>query len=195
MNEPGSSVAMVHSLISSVFAAAKEFGAGDMVNAAVFYGFAGIVVLAALGVVLCRNIVHSALLLTASFIGIGCLYIFLEADFMGAVQIMVYGGAVAVLTVLAIMLIRRENDGPSNPSRGILHQMTALIPTASFLLLMAVVIMLTPFRIMPVGLGDSAEGLAELMFTKYMFPFEVAAVLLLMALVGAIVLAKGADDV
>ena len=187
-------ILLVHRLTDIGMTMASDLGAPDLIMAAVFYALAGLAVLGALGVVLGRNIVHSALCLTASFIGVGCLYIFLSADFMGAVQILVYGGAVAILIVMAIMLTRREDMAHSNPSRSLPHQLAALVVAGMFLLAMAAVALMSPFQTAPVDLGDTVTGLADLMLTKYVLPFEIAAVLLLVAMIGAIILAKGVDE-
>lgn len=187
-------ILLVHRLTDIGMTMASDLGAPDLIMAGVFYALAGLAVLGALGVVLGRNIVHSALCLTASFIGVGCLYIFLSADFMGAVQILVYGGAVAILIVMAIMLTRREDMAHSNPSRSLPHQLAALIVAGMFLLAMAAGALMSPFQTAPVDLGDTVTGLADLMLTKYVLPFEIAAVLLLVAMIGAIILAKGVDE-
>ena len=187
-------LSLVHSLVNGGMDMAVEMGAPDLIQAGIFYALAGVAVLSALGVVLCRNVVHSALLLTASFIGVGCLYLYTAADFMGAVQFLVYGGAVAILIVMAIMLTRREDMAHSNPSRSLLHQAGAAIVAGGFLLTMALAALLSPFQEAPAALGDSVTGLADLMLTKYVLPFEVAAILLLVAMIGAIILAKGADE-
>jgi len=184
----------LHRLVDMGMTMAEELGTPEIILAAVFYVFAGISVLGALGVVLGRNIVHSALCLTASFIGIGCLYIFLSADFLGAVQFLVYGGAVAILIVMAIMLTRREDMAHSNPSRSILHQLAALVIAGLFLLTMAAVALMSPFQAAPTDFGDTVTGIADLMLTKYVLPFEIVAVLLLIAMIGAIILAKGVDE-
>ena len=187
-------ILLVHRLTDIGMTMASDLGAPDLIMAGVFYALAGLAVLGALGVVLGRNIVHSALCLTASFIGVGCLYIFLSADFMGAVQILVYGGAVAILIVMAIMLTRREDMAHSNPSRSLPHQLAALVVAGMFLLAMAAVALMSPFQTAPADLGDTVTGLADLMLTKYELPFEIAAVLLLVAMIGAIILAKGVDE-
>lgn len=187
-------ILLVHRLTDIGMTMASDLGAPDLIMAGVFYALAGLAVLGALGVVLGRNIVHSALCLTASFIGVGCLYIFLSADFMGAVQILVYGGAVAILIVMAIMLTRREDMAHSNPSRSLPHQLAALVVAGMFLLAMAAVALMSPFQTAPADLGDTVTGLADLMLTKYVLPFEIAAVLLLVAMIGAIILAKGVDE-
>ncbi|MGP1585569.1 MAG: NADH-quinone oxidoreductase subunit J family protein [Schwartzia sp. (in: firmicutes)] len=187
-------LAPVHALIKQGMDLALAFDVPNLISAGVFYVLGTVALLGALGVVFFRNVVHSALSLTASFIGIGCLYIFLSADFMGAVQFLVYGGAVAILIVMAIMLTRREDMAHSNPSAGILAQAGALVVAGLFGLLMAGVAFLSPFLPEPTTFEDTVTGLADLMLTKFILPFEVAAVLLLMAMIGAIVLAKGADE-
>lgn len=187
-------LAPVHALIKQGMDLALAFDVPNLISSGVFYALGTVALLGALGVVCFRNVVHSALSLTASFIGIGCLYIFLSADFMGAVQFLVYGGAVAILIVMAIMLTRREDMAHSNPSAGIFAQAGALVVAGLFGLLMAGVAFLSPFIPEPTAFEDTVTGLADLMLTKFILPFEVAAVLLLMAMIGAIVLAKGADE-
>ena len=184
----------VHGLVAWAISLASEYDVPSLIEAGVFFLFAGLALLFACGVILFRNVVHSALSLTATFICVACLYLSIGAAFMGAVQILVYGGAVAVLIVMAIMLTRRDDMAHSNPSRSLFRHAAAAAVTGLFLLGMAAVAVLSPFRSAPQSLGDAAPGLADLMLTHYVSPFEVAAVLLLMAMIGAIVLAKGADE-
>ncbi|MBQ9633554.1 MAG: NADH-quinone oxidoreductase subunit J [Schwartzia sp.] len=184
----------VHGLVAWALSLASEYDVESLIEAGVFFLFAGLALLFACGVIFFRNVVHSALSLTATFIFVACLYLSIGAAFMGAVQILVYGGAVAVLIVMAIMLTRRDDMAHSNPSRGLLRHALAAAVTGLFFLGMAAVAVLSPFRPAPQSLGDAAPGLADLMLTHYVLPFEVAAVLLLMAMIGAIVLAKGADE-
>ena len=184
----------VHGLVAWGLSLASEYDVPSLIEAGVFFLFAGLALLFACGVIFFRNVVHSALSLTATFICVACLYLSIGAAFMGAVQILVYGGAVAVLIVMAIMLTRRDDMAHSNPSRSLFRHAAAAAVTGLFLLGMAAVALLSPFRTAPQSLGDAAPGLADLMLTHYVLPFEVAAVLLLMAMIGAIVLAKGADE-
>ena len=106
----------------------------------------------------------------------------------------IFAVAVAVLIVMAIMLTRRDDMSHSNPSRSLFYHAAAAAVTGLFLLGMAAVAILSPFHSAPQSLGDAAPGLADLMLTHYTLPFEVTAVLLLIAMIGAIVLAKGADE-
>ena len=184
----------IHTLVNSGMDMAVQLEVPALINAAIFFSIAGICVLGALGVIFWRNLIHSALCLTLSFVALGCLYIFLDADFLGAVQIMVYGGAVAILLVMGIMFTRRSDMAHSNPSRGLLPHLMAVVVSSGFLLVMTVVSLTTPFRNGSAPAGDTASGLADLMLTRFSLPFEVVAVLLLAALIGAIVLAKGVDE-
>jgi len=80
-----------------------------------FYALAGITLAAAAGVVFKRNLVHSAFLLSVTFLGVAGLYMTLEAEFLAAVQALVYSGAVAILVVIGVMLTQRDDMSRSNP--------------------------------------------------------------------------------
>lgn len=191
MNE---AVNLIHGVVNWGMGTAADLDMGTLIDASVFYALMWVSVLSALGVVLCKNVVHSALLLTASFIGVGCLYIYMSSPFIGAVQFLVYGGAVAILIVMALMLTRRDDMSESNPSRNIWCRVGAAVISGLFFCCMALVTLITPFKNVTVDLGDSVTGLADMMLTKYIIPFEVTAVLLLIAMIGALVLAKGAHE-
>ncbi|WP_341479011.1 NADH-quinone oxidoreductase subunit J family protein [Heliobacterium chlorum] len=166
----------------------------DFIFAAAFYGLAGMTILSAAGVVFLKDIVHSALMLALSFIGVAGLYVLLNADFLAAVQILVYGGAVAILIAFGVMLTRRRNMKESNPNnRWVIY---ASFVSAAFFAICGWALMGTDFK--PVGQQvnpeAAVEGLASLLLGDYVVAFESAAVLLLVALVGAIILAKGAKE-
>lgn len=161
----------------------------ELVTSAVFLVLAVVIIGTGLGVVLNRNLVHSALLMTACFIGVGILYITLSADFLGAVEFMTYSGGVAVIIVMGVMLTHKGNGVPSNPFNG--RQIPAAVLSLLFVAVMGLVV---TFIKMPVGgfvSEDTVSGLAEMMLDTYIMPFEIAATLLLAALLGAIILAKG----
>lgn len=190
-----SALTVVHGLVAAALEAAAAYEVSALIEAGVFFTFAGLALLFACGVIFLRNVVHSALSLTATFLCVACLYFSIGAEFMGAVQILVYGGAVAILIVMAVMLTRRDDMARSNPSRGVAAHAAAAALAVLFLLAMAAVALLSPF---PGGApelpGDAAAGLADLMLSRYVLPFEAAAVLLLAALMGAVLLAKEADE-
>lgn len=162
----------------------------ELIGSAVFWVLSLLIIGTALGVVMSKNLVHSALLLTACFIGVGMLYITLEADFLGAVEFMTYSGGVAVLIVMGVMLTHKGERIPSNPFNG-----RELLAAALAVIFAAVMGLVLTFVQLPPDAGfasaDTVGDLAEMMLNTYILPFEIAAVLLLAALLGAIILAKG----
>ena len=145
---------------------------------------------AALGVVLFANIVYSAFLLGGVFISMAGIYILLNADFVSAAQILVYVGAVNVLILFAIMLVNKREDFKPLKNGWVRQGSTAVVCVGLFALLSAVSIV-TPWSIsttMP--LASSVVPLAKHFFTDFLLPFELASVLLLMSMVGAIILAR-----
>lgn len=146
---------------------------------------------AALGVVLLANIVYSAFLLGLVFVSMSGLYILLNAGFVAAAQILIYVGAVNVLILFGIMLVnKRETFVPvSNAWLG--RAATGVVCIGLFGLLGAMVLA-TPWDIstaLPIGDAAIVE-IGKHFFSDFLLPFELASVLLLMALIGAIVLAR-----
>ena len=145
----------------------------------------------ALGVILMRNPIHAALLLTVNLAGVAALYLMLQAQFLALVQVIVYAGAIAVLFVFAIMVLipGKEETGP-DPLRG--YRWLA-VPLAGLLLLETLLVLrssaLQSARA-AVSPGPSGEPLYRLLLTDFLFPFEVTSVLLLTALVGVMALTK-----
>lgn len=146
---------------------------------------------AALGVVLFESIVYSAFTLGAVFISIAGLYILLNADFVSAAQILVYVGAVNVLILFAIMLVNKTEDFKPLPRRWIRKVSTAFVSLALFTLLATMVLQTNwPVDMTLTPPVSSVETIGIHFFTDYLLPFELASILLLMALVGAVVLAR-----
>jgi NAD(P)H-quinone oxidoreductase subunit 6 len=145
----------------------------------------------ALGVVLLENVVYSAFLLALTFISIAGLYFLLNADFVAAAQVLIYVGAVNVLILFAIMLVNKREDFKALPNSWIRRGTTALVCVGLFALLGTMVVT-TPWAISSATpAGDSSVIVIGLhFFSDFLLPFELASVLLLMALVGAIVLAR-----
>ncbi|MBQ3853211.1 MAG: NADH-quinone oxidoreductase subunit J [Anaerovibrio sp.] len=161
----------------------------EMLGTLVFYAVAFVILATALGVVTSKNLVHSALLMTACFIGVGVLFIWLSADFLGAMEFMLYSGGVAILVVMGVMLTKRQDGPPGNPFNH--RKITALGLVILFVLVMSTVIVSTPVPSGSYVSADTVDALADMMLNKYILAFEIAATLLLAALVGAIILAKG----
>ena len=161
----------------------------EFLNEAVFYLLAAVTLAGALGVVMAKKLVHAAILLTVTFIGIACLYFQLGADFLGAAQLMIYAGGVAVLIVLGVMLTRHTPGEETSPDNA--RWFAAPVAAALFFAVVSSAIYVTPFAEVADAPGASTiEALADLMLGEYVMTFELAATLLLAALVGAVVLAK-----
>jgi NAD(P)H-quinone oxidoreductase subunit 6 len=146
---------------------------------------------AALGVVLLANIVYSAFLLGGVFISIAGLYILLNADFVAAAQVLIYVGSVNVLILFAIMLVNKREDFQPMIRGWIRKGATALVCVGLFALLTTMVIS-TPWLIVTPGtaIESSTLTIGKHFFTDFLLPFELASVLLLIAMVGSIILAR-----
>lgn len=146
---------------------------------------------AALGVVLFSNIVYSAFLLAGVFISLAGIYILLNGDFVAAAQVLIYVGAVNVLILFAIMLVNKREDFLPLRNAWVRPVVTAVVSLGLFALLSAMVIS-TPWSFSSATpLVDSSIVLiGQHFFTDFLLPFELASVLLLMAMVGAIILAR-----
>lgn len=161
----------------------------------VFFIFAVLAVAAAWGVVTSRNIVHSAFFLALTFGGVAGLYILMNAEFLAAVQLLIYAGAVSIMVVFAVMLTLRGDVGESNmPNRK--RGRGALVAGIFFVVIAMVILTYPDWRIpaTPWTATNALTDLSMLMFTSYMIPFEIIAFLLTMALIGAVILAKGAKE-
>jgi len=151
-----------------------------------------IIVIGSLGVVLLESIVYSAFLLGGVFMSVAGLYLLLNASFVAAAQVLVYVGAINVLILFAIMLVNKKED--LKPIKYLnsrkLISSTICITLLSLLLrvdLSNTWILADPQQ----SIGEeSTIRLGEHLFSDYLLPFEVASVLLLMAMIGAIVLAR-----
>jgi NAD(P)H-quinone oxidoreductase subunit 6 len=149
------------------------------------------VVAGSLGVVLLPNIVYSAFLLGGVFLSVAGLYLLLNASFVAAAQILVYVGAVNVLILFAIMLVNKQETLAAIPGLLLRRLLSGLVCGGLFALLLRVAFT-TPWALPgPVPVGEEATiRIGEHFFTDYLLPFELASVLLLMAMIGAIVLAR-----
>jgi len=147
----------------------------------------------ALAVVMVRSVFRAAIFLIFTFLGMSGLYLTLSADFLGIVQILVYAGAVAVLIVFAVMMTHEPEDPgqqgdlwvPAGVISGLLFLVTAvLIAVAAW----------TPRQPGPVTNETTTFEIARLLLDRYVLPFEVASLLLLAAMIGAIVIARDDRD-
>ena len=144
----------------------------------------------ALGLVLRTNAIHGALFLVLNLGSIAALYLMLGAEFLAAAQVIVYAGAIMVLFVFAIMVLipGKEETGP-DPRRGV---RLLAAPVGALLFLMLVFVMTARLRGAPGpgGPGGTVTAVGRLLFTSYLFPFELTSVLLLAAMVGVLLLAR-----
>lgn len=143
----------------------------------------------ALGVVLIPNIVRAGFLLAGVFLSMAGLYLLLNADFVAAAQVLIYVGAVNVLILFAIMLVNRQYIFPPLKYGWLRLGVTGTV-CVGLLALLVVMIGTTPWDLQPIEAVNSVLLIGGHFFSDYLLPFEIASVLLLMALVGAIVLAR-----
>jgi NADH-quinone oxidoreductase subunit J len=154
-----------------------------------FWIIAAIIVIAALGVVLLRNVFRAALSLILCFIAVAGIYITLSADFLAAVQILVYVGAISVLIILAILMTRDVQHG--SPSNKLV--IPALLVSLVFLGGMIYAFLNTHWAVSGVApLAPTTAPLADKLFGEsgFILPLEIGALLLLAAILGAIVIAR-----
>ena len=161
--------------------------AGDIGLGIAFYVLALVAVVGAVGLVAVRNLFHAALFLVLSFVAVAGLYITLNADFVAAAQVLIYAGAVSILLVFAIMLTRdTQQANVGNFQRGWALFLTALV--------FVVIVMAISQAVWPLSRDAAPQTtvlpIADLLFNKFVLPFEAASVLLLAAMVGAIVIAR-----
>jgi NADH-quinone oxidoreductase subunit J len=159
--------------------------------AVLFYVFAAIAILAALNVILQRTPVYSALSLIVVLCALAVVYLLLGAEFMAVIQVIVYAGAIMVLFVFVIMLLNAGRETESRRSRiaGILG-----IPLVAALLVEILLVVLRQFpaenAAPPPALNAGPAAIGHLLFRNYVLPFEVTSILVLVAILGAVVLAK-----
>ena len=158
----------------------------------IFFILAGVALVSGGLVVFQRHPLRSALWLIVNFFAVAGIYLLAHAEFIAAIQVIVYAGAIMVLFLFVIMLLNLRQ--PEEEQRFLhLGQKVGGIVLAGFTVLLMVYtitqVVLPPGKEAPAGLGNT-ESIAKLLFTDYLLPFEVTSVLLLVAIVGAVVLAK-----
>ncbi|KAB8331953.1 NADH-quinone oxidoreductase subunit J [Scytonema tolypothrichoides VB-61278] len=144
----------------------------------------------ALGVVLFDNVVYSAFLLGGVFVSIAGLYLLLNADFVAAAQLLIYVGAVNVLILFAIMLVNKRQAFAPFPTAWVRKALTGVVSLGLFALL-STMVLATPWSLSTATPpGNTIVLIGQHFFTDFLLPFELASVLLLIAMVGAIILAR-----
>jgi NADH-quinone oxidoreductase subunit J len=163
-----------------------------MIQKALFIVFAAFALASALNVLIQRRPLYSALSLIGAMASLSALYVMLGAEFIATMQIIVYAGAIMVLFVFVIMLLNEPKDQPYiEKSRNLKY---LAIPFGALMLLEAFYVARSVGAIRPRSGGvGTTQSVATKLFTDYLLPFEVTSVLILMAIVGAIALAKRED--
>jgi NADH-quinone oxidoreductase subunit J len=154
----------------------------------------------AIGVIMSRNPINSVLFLILTFFTISGHYVMMNAQFLAIVNIIVYAGAIMVLFLFVIMLMNLNSD--TEPQKNVLVQFAAVISGGALLLIMTATLKstFTGLEGKQIDLANSTDiglikNLGHVLFTEYVFPFEIASVLFLSAMVGAVVLGKKDDEV
>ena len=160
----------------------------------VFYLFAAIAIIAALSVVVQRTPVYSALSLIVVLCSLAVVYLLLDAEFMAVIQVIVYAGAIMVLFVFVIMLLNAGHETPSHKSHIAKWLGAPLIGAILWALLMIIEYQFpSSAGPLPAAIDGSPAAIGNLLFKgahNYVLPFEVTSILILVAVLGAVVLAK-----
>jgi NADH-quinone oxidoreductase subunit J len=163
-----------------------------MISTALFFLFAGLAIACAISMVYHKNPLYSAISLVGVFIALSCTYITLAAPFIAAVQILIYAGAIMVLVVFVIMLLNLDEDKPLNRLRYLYAVGGGL---GLFLLAQTFFIFYAVMRAPKQAVNaDETVGktlsIGTAMYSQYLLPVEIVGILLLMAVVGAVILAR-----
>lgn len=163
-----------------------------MVGTALFFLFAGLAIACAISMVYHRNPLYSAISLVGVFISLSCIYVTLAAPFIAAVQILIYAGAIMVLVVFVIMLLNLEEDRPMDRLRylwALGGGLGVLLLAQTFFIFYAV--MRAPQQAVdPNTTAGKTIDIGRAMYTEYLLPVEIVGILLLMAIIGSVILAR-----
>lgn len=153
---------------------------------------AGVTLLSAMGVVVTRNVVYAALCLLGALLGVAGLFVLLYAEFLALVQLFIYGGAIIIVILFALMLTRTGEFQTSSENRR--WPVAALVSGGLFVLLAVIFTTDTSARADGERTGILMSELGVTLFEDWAIPFEIASLVLLVALVGAVVLSRTADN-
>jgi len=159
--------------------------------------FGGLAALTSLLVVLQRNPTHSALFLVMSFLNVACIYVLLGAEFVAVTQIIVYTGAVLVLFLFAVMLVRMEDLPEMYGGHPVQRFVGPVLGVALFLEIVAVILSTVPLGTAGTftpdaiaAVGGNTQALGRSLYSDFLVPFEISSLILLVGAIGAIVLAR-----
>jgi len=160
-----------------------------MITLAVFAVFAALAVAAAVLVVVQKNAMHSVLFLALTVLATAGVFFTLQAEYLGAIQILVYAGGIVVLYVFVIVIVNLKEIVPER--RPLLPKLVLIAVPVALGIEVAYLLLARGFpAAADQGEGQGFTAVAETLFGSYLFPFELASILLLAVLVGAIVIAR-----
>jgi len=157
-----------------------------------FYLFAAIMLIGGIAVITCKNPVHSALALIVALLAQASIYLMLYAPFVAGVQIILYAGGIMVLFLFVIMLVSIERSMKERQfnSQWVVGIIAAMALGGLFVAVYAKGKDIFPERGLPMLESDNTQRIATMLYGQYMFAFEIASLLLLVAIIGAVVMAK-----
>ncbi|MCH5585252.1 NADH-quinone oxidoreductase subunit J [Shimazuella sp. AN120528] len=157
-----------------------------------FFAFSILSVFAIGGAVFFLNsvrVMHMAISLAFTFFSLAGIYFLLQAEFLAVVQVLIYAGGISILMIFGIMLTKPEEGSPGRSFQ--YHQWISLATIISFFVIIMVIIYQSPiFTPAEKVSSPSVQQIGSILFKQYAIPFELASILLLVALIGAIVLAR-----
>jgi len=157
----------------------------------IFYALSAFAIISAIMVLISKNPIHSVLWLILVFFAISGHYILLNAQFLAIVNIIVYAGAIMVLFLYVIMLMNLNGD--VEPQKSKLLQFAGIISGGTLFLVLLAAFKTTQLTTTPINTTSSIGLISELgqvLFTRFVFPFEISSILFLSAMVGAVVIGK-----
>ena len=170
-----------------------QSSSSDFVVSLLFYVFAGMAAAAAVWMVLSKNIVRTAVALLFTLLGVGGLYFLLNAEFLAAVQLVVYAGGTLILIIFGVMLTSKSPFSKFEPKLAEVIVASSIAGILFVALVMAINVSMPVFATaeQPTGTGYPMQALGQALLGDYLVPFELSSVLLLVVMIGAAYLAKG----
>jgi NADH-quinone oxidoreductase subunit J len=163
-----------------------------MITLAIFLFFAVLAVVSAVLVILQKNAMHSVLYLAFTVLAIAGVFFTLQAEYLGAIQILVYGGGIVVLYIFVIIIVNLKEVVPER--RKFLPKLFIIVTPALLLAQIALVVVRNRYAVAAgEGPGLDLAALADMLLTTYLVPFELASILLLAVLIGAVIIARKGD--
>ena len=167
-----------------------------MVSSVLFFLFAGFAIACAISMVYHKNPLYSAISLVGVFLSLSCIYVTLAAPFIAAVQVLIYAGAIMVLVVFVIMLLNLDEDRPLNSLRYLyaVGGGLGLVLLAQTFFIFYAVMKAPKQEVNAAQTVGKTLSIGQGMYTEYLLPVEIVGVLLLMAIIGGVVLARRLDQ-